>query len=404
MKKRLVSLLCALTLLLFAVPAASALEGESREAAKTLAELHVIGSVPAEKALKTAATRRQASELLVSLYGVTASDREVSAQEYAVSKGWVTVTGGQQEAVPTSEVCASLLRQLGYEGFSEKDAAVFARRIGLTARDYEETLTLGELYELARDALAFPDAKGVTAAERLVKAGVCAQSQIQGLFPETLTARQVADRSMCAVFCVDTYFTEDHYKNDRIDNGGSGFFITADGLAVTNYHTLAKSVRAEATLVTGERFPVEEVLFYEPDVDIALIRVSRTTTDKKTEVAFFACLEIAEEPDLRPGDKVYTLGVPLGLTLAISDGIVSAVNHQTTQFPEPCILNTADISHGSSGGALINTLGHVVGVTTGAYEGGNNLYISVPLDEIQAADWTAGGITLAEMLEEMKNR
>lgn len=404
MKTRLFSLLCALTLLLCAVPAASALEGESLEAAKTLAELHVIGGVPAEKALKTAATRRQASDLLVSLYGVTTSDREVSAQEYAVSKGWVTVTGGQQEAVPTGEVCASLLRQLGYEGFTEKTAAVYARRIGLTARDYEETLTLGELCELTRDALVFPDAKGVTAAERLVKAGVCAQSQIQDLFPEALTARQVADRCMCAVFCVDTYYTEDHYKKNLIDNGGSGFFISADGLAVTNYHTLAKSIRAEATLVTGERFPIEEVLFYEPDVDLALIRVSRTTVDKKTEVPFFACLEIAEEPDLRPGDKVYTLGVPLGLTLAISDGIVSAVNHQTTQFPEPCILNTADISHGSSGGALINTLGHVVGVTTGAYEAGNNLYISVPLDEIQQADWTAEGITLAEMREEMKDQ
>ena len=48
------------------------------------------------------------------------------------------------------------------------------------------------------------------------------------------------------------------------------------------------------------------------------------------------------------------------------------------KFTLPCIVNTADISHGSSGGALVNTKGHVVGVTTGAYEGGNNLYISIP--------------------------
>ncbi len=404
MKKRLLSLLCALALLLCAVPAAFALEGEGQRAAKTLERLHLISGVPADKALKTTATRRQATDLLVSLYGVTSSDREVSPQEYAVSKGWVTVTSGQQDPIPTNEICASLLRQLGYEGFTEENAAIYARRIGLLTRDYEETLTLGDLYELARDVLSFPDAEGVPAAQQLVEAGVCTQAEIQDLFPEELTARQVADRYMCAVFSLDTYYSEDHYKKGRIDNGGSGFFISGDGLAVTNCHTISSAIRAEVTLVTGECFPVERVVFYDQDMDLALLRVSRTTVDKKTEVPAFAYMELSKSPDLRPGDRVYTLGVPLGITLAISDGIVSAVNHTTKEFSSPCILNTADISHGSSGGALVNTKGHVVGVTTGAYEGGNNLYISIPLDAIQKADWNAEGITLEEVLKEMLER
>ena len=101
-------------------------------------------------------------------------------------------------------------------------------------------------------------------------------------------------------------------------------------------------------------------------------------------------------------DQVYALGAPLGLTLTISSGVVSATDHQVAQFGFGCIVNTADISHGSSGGALLNTLGHVVGVTSGAYEAGNNLYIAIPLTPVLEADWTAGGLTLREVAEERK--
>lgn len=401
MKKRLVSLLCALLLLCGAVPAASALEGEALQAAKTLTALHLLDSVPSAKALKTPAARVRATELLVRLYGVTSATRDVSPQEYAAAQGWVTVTSDQQEPVPTAEFCASLLRQLGYkEGFDNENAALFARRAGLLARDYGDTLTLGELYELVRDALPFPDAEGVSAAQRLVDKGICTQADIQGLFPQELTARQVADRHMAAVFRLDTYRTEKQYEKDQSDNGGSGFFVTAGGLAVTNYHTIKGSSFATVTLVTGETFPVEKVLFYDIDADLALLRVSQTTRDGKTTAPFFSFLEIAEDPDLRPGDQVYTMGVPLGITLAISDGVISAVNHQAEGFTLPCVINTADISHGSSGGVLMNIYGRVVGVTTGAYSSGNNLYLSVPLTPVLEADWTVEGITLAEVLKE----
>ena len=83
--------------------------------------------------------------------------------------------------------------------------------------------------------------------------------------------------------------------------------------------------------------------------------------------------------------------------------MVSSTDHEVQKFGFPCIVNTADISHGSSGGALLNALGHVVGVTSGAYEAGNNLYISVPLTPVLAADWTVEGLTLREVVEEVRN-
>lgn len=404
MKKRLFSFLCACLLLLGAVPSAAALEGESRRAAQTLASLGLIDDLPSQESLSKSATRLQSTELLVRLAGVTDANRETSVQEYAITQGWITVTSGQKEPIPTAEFCAALLRQLGYEGFTDQNADVFARRISLTSRDYGESLTMGELYQLVRDALTFPDKDGVPLARRLVKAGLCTEAQIQELFPEELTARQAADRHMAAAFRLDTYYTVKAFRDGKPNNGGSGFFVSADGLAVTNYHTIEQVVRATATLITGETFEVERVLYYDKGADLALLRISKTSTDQKTTVPFFSYLELAENPDLRRGDPVYTLGVPLGVAMAISDGIVSATGHEIAGYTYPCIINTADISHGSSGGVLLNVYGHVVGVTTGAYSAGNNLYISVPLTPILETDWTVQGITLEQVVREMAEK
>lgn len=403
MKKRLFSLLCALTLLLGAVPSAAALEGESQRAAQTLAALQLLDAVPSAEALKRPASRTHAVDLLTRLYGLTKADFSSSSYDYAVAQGWVTVTKGQGDPIPTAEFCASLLRQLGYtEGVTNENGGIFARRAALITRDYDEILTLGDLYQLVRDALAYPGADGTTPAQRLVDKGRCTQEQIQEFFPEELNARQIADRHMAAVFELDVYYTKKAYKNNRSSNGGSAFFVSADGLAVTNYHILDSAVVATATLITGETFPVEKVLFYDPSADIALLKVSTTSTDKKTEVPFFSYLELSEEPELRRGDRVYTLGVPLSITPAISEGIVSSTDHMVQRFAFPCVVNTADISHGSSGGALLNVYGRVVGVTSGAYEAGNSLYISVPLTPVLEADWEAEGLTLDEVIAEMK--
>lgn len=402
MKKRILSLLCALILLLGAVPSAAALEGESRQAAETLAALGLIDAVPGQEILKRPASRLDGTNLLVRLSGAVRADMPSGAQDYAAAQGWVTVTSGQEEPLPTAEFCASLLRLLGYEGFTNENAALFARRAALTTRDYDETLTQGDLYQLARDALPFPGKDGKTLAQKLVEKGRCTQAQIQPLFPEELTARQVADRHMAAAFQLDVYYTEKAFKNNRRSNGGSGFFVSADGLAVTNYHTIENAVRATVTLISGETFLVDRVLFHDPDADLALLRISKISLTDKTEVPFFSFLEIAEEPALRRGDRIYTLGVPLGITPAISEGIVSATDHVVSNFSAPCVVNTADISHGSSGGALLNIYGHVVGVTSGAYEAGNSLYISVPLTPILEADWEAEGMTLQELAKEMK--
>ena len=421
MKKRFFALLCALVLLAGAVPAASALEGEAARAADTLAALNIVRG---DYALDAPATRAHAAVLLVRLAGAEqeASRQAVTARSpyytapayarssiaYAAARGWITSLTAQSyrpdEPVTADAWCSMLLRMLGYSDRSgdstPSGAAVFAQRIGLLSQPLSGELTRGQLFQSIRDALTFSYKDGsTTVAERLVERGAASQATVSalGLLDRELTARQVADRHMAAVFCLDEYDTQAEIDKGTPSGNASGFFISSDGLAVTNSHSIDGAIRATATLSTGEVFPVESVVWYDPGIDLAVLRVSRNTVDGKGSTSAFAYLELAGTADIRSGDTVYTLGNPLGLGLAVSSGIISAPARDVDRYALPCVMNTADISQGSSGGALLNVYGHVIAVTSGAYTYGNNMYLAVPADPVMEADLTVPGLTLEEV-------
>ena len=419
MKKRLFALFCALVLTVSAVPFADALQGESLRAADTLATLNLVRG---DHGLDAPATRAQAAVLLVRLAGAEQAAkndlwisgfRDVPAWAqteitYAAHQGWITgftmVDFKPDSPVTANAWCAFLLRMLGYSDkagdFAVSDAAVFAQHIGLTARAYDGPLTWGQLCEIAAGALTFScKDDSATVAERLVSSGACprAAASALGLLDETLTARQAADRLTSAVFQLDLYDTQEELDAQEPGGNASGFFLTADGLAVTNYHAIEDAIHATATLSTGEVYPVESVVWYDPGMDLAVLRISRTSTVHKTTSAF-AVLEVVGTSDLRPGDTVYTLSNPLGLGLAVTSGVVSAMEHDVERYDLPCVVNTADISQGSSGGALLNVYGQVVAITSGAYTYGNSMYLAIPADPILTADLTGEGQTLREVL------
>ena len=424
MKAKLLALLCTLVLLIGAVPTAGALTGESTRAADTLATLGLVRGMTADDyALEAPATRAQAAVLLVRLAGGEAAAKAdpwfagfrdlpawaADSIDYAAHQGWITgvtvLNFKPNDTITANAWCAFLLRMLGYSekagDFTIGDAAAFAQRIGLTSTAYDGLLSRGDLFEIARDALVFSyKDSGDTVLSRLIGSGTVSRAAANalGLLDRELTARQISDRHMSAVFRLDCYEKQLEIDAGEPSANASGFFISADGLAVTNYHSIEDAIHATATLSTGEVYPVEEVIWYDVDIDIAVLRVSRTSTARKTTSAF-ACLELAGTEDIRPGDTVYTLGNPLGLGLAVSSGIVSATARDVDRYALPCVMNTADISQGSSGGALLNVYGQVIAVTSGAYTYGNNMYLAVPVDPVMSADLTVQGKTLAEVVK-----
>ena len=201
---------------------------------------------------------------------------------------------------------------------------------------------------------------------------------------------------MAAVFSLNGYDTDQGYIDNKPSHEASGFFITADGIAVTNYHSIKGCLHATAILATGERYPVESILWYDVKMDLAVLRISRTSKENHTTSAF-AYLEMAGTTDLRAGDTVFTLGNPLALGLAVSSGIISDPDRPVDRYSLPCVMNTADISQGSSGGALLNVYGDVIAVTSGAYTYGNNMYLAVPVDPVLTLDLTVPGTTMQEV-------
>ena len=96
-----------------------------------------------------------------------------------------------------------------------------------------------------------------------------------GLLSKELTARQLADRHMSAVFCMDLYHNEEAVSEKTPSSNASGFFISSDGLAVTNYHSIEGSIYATATLCTGDVYEIERVIYFDKEIDIAVVRVLR---------------------------------------------------------------------------------------------------------------------------------
>ncbi len=388
MRKRIFALLCALSICLSLVPAAFALEGEAQRDADTLATLGLLGEAEAGYDISRPANRFVAAAMLTRLSGVANPDED----------------SGDAAPLTANEWFSALLQTLGYQDgvdFTLPDAAAFARRIGLSSRSYTGIMTFGDLCESEVDALRFPyKDSGETVIGRLVERGTCEQSAVNalGLNQPELTARQIADRHMCAVFSMALYDASEPIDESEASADASGFFITPDGVALTNYHSIEGALQGVATLVTGESCMVERVLWYDVDMDLAVIRVSKTTLNNQN-ISKFSCLELVGTEDLRPGDIAYTLSNPLGLGLAVSSGVISATARTVERYSLPCVMNTADISQGSSGGALLNVYGHVVAVTSGAYRAGNSMYLAVPVDVVMELDLTGAGETLAQVVK-----
>jgi S1-C subfamily serine protease len=160
---------------------------------------------------------------------------------------------------------------------------------------------------------------------------------------------------------------------------GSGFIISPDGRIVTNYHVIDGAVSGKVVLNDGTTFTDIKVLGWDKQGDLAIIKVPETGLPAVT---------MGNSDAAQIGEAVVAIGSPLGLQNTVSTGIISARR-------EGFLQTTAPISHGSSGGALFNMMGEVIGITSAGMEEGANLGFAIPINEVKslATDRT---LTLAQ--------
>ncbi len=156
---------------------------------------------------------------------------------------------------------------------------------------------------------------------------------------------------------------------------GTGFYISSDGLLVTNHHVIEPARRIEAVPASGEPLQVRGIVAVDETNDLAVVRV---------EVDRSRPLPLADVGLLDPGEKVVVLGGPLGLAGTLSEGIVSAIRDASEldhakPGAAPLLQISAAVSPGSSGSPVMTYEGEVVGVVTSQYLVGQSLNFAVPV-------------------------
>ena len=181
-----------------------------------------------------------------------------------------------------------------------------------------------------------------------------------------MSAEEIFKQYSSGVFPITVYDME----KEKIGSG-SGFFIESDCTLVTNYHVIADAHSATVKLSTGEEKPIVKVLDYDMEKDIAILKI---------EGSGYTALPLGDSSAISSGQKVFAIGSPMGLENSISDGIVSNPYREEIGG----IQITASISPGSSGGALFNDKGQVIGVTFGGISNGQNLNFAVPINDVKS--------------------
>jgi Trypsin-like peptidase domain len=152
---------------------------------------------------------------------------------------------------------------------------------------------------------------------------------------------------------------------------GTGFFITADGVAVTNFHVIQGASSFTAMTNDGAFFAFEKVLYAPQGVDLAILKFAAHDAH---------WLKLGRSDTAVEGQRVLVIGNPNGLQGTVSDGLIAAFREDRS-----LIQITAPISPGSSGSPVLDESGQVIGVATLIEVDGQNLNFAIPVESVNSA-------------------
>jgi Tfp pilus assembly protein PilF len=152
---------------------------------------------------------------------------------------------------------------------------------------------------------------------------------------------------------------------------GSGFIVRADGAVVTNYHVIGMA--RDIKITAGDRIlDVEGLIFTDEKNDLVILKA-------KVKNMPVVKLGVVEKANI--GEHVYVISSPEGLENTISDGLLSGIREIDEK--REILQITAPISPGSSGGAVFNRNGEVIGVVTFLIKEAQNLNFAMPVELIK---------------------
>lgn len=308
--------------------------------------------------------------------------------EYALKKGIITSPFNDYNAYVTrSEFAAMIAKALPEEAFPEINS-VKDNTIPDVLLSDSNSASVYKLYRAG--VLAGCDSFGTfrpySPLTRAEAAAVITRAS-NTEFRKSVSIPADLDSAQLFKKCSDAVFYLERYDSEGVLLGiGSGFFITRDGLAVTNYHVIGGASSAVITTADGVRYTVNGICGYDKNADIAILQIDGSG---------FSYLGIDESDALKVGAEVYAIGSPYGLINTISGGIISNCRQQING--SDFIQYSAPISMGSGGGPVLNTSGQVIGVTCLTALNGQTLNFAVPIHKLNGLSRT-GGVPLISIV------
>ena len=157
-------------------------------------------------------------------------------------------------------------------------------------------------------------------------------------------------------------------RSQTVSGSGSGVIISEDGYILTNNHVISSTdssafyqvsdaTSVKVTIYGDETEYTAEIVGTDSQTDLAVLKI-----DKSGLVA----AELGDSSSVQVGEFVLAIGDPYGLEHSVTAGIVSALNREMTVDGTTYNVIQADcaINSGNSGGALVNSKGQVIGITT----------------------------------------
>lgn len=158
---------------------------------------------------------------------------------------------------------------------------------------------------------------------------------------------------------------------------GSGVVLSQDGLVVTNSHVVGNHKDVHLALPDGQRL-AGRVLGADPDTDLAILKVDGSA---------LPIASLGDSSELKRGHIAIAIGNPLGFESTVTAGVISALG-RSLRSPsgrpiEDVIQTDAALNPGNSGGALVSSLGEVVGISTAMIAGAQGICFAVASNTVK---------------------
>lgn len=167
--------------------------------------------------------------------------------------------------------------------------------------------------------------------------------------------------------------TESYYGSQEGIMSGSGVIIKTGGEILTNAHVVKNMNMILVVMNDGKGYEAQ-LKYIDDDTDLAVVKIKKIG---------LPVVKLANSEDIVMGKQVIAIGTPITFSLRNSAtvGHISGLNRSVGD-PYRLIQTDTAITHGNSGGALINMNGELVGITSSGYSGTNTNF-AVPVDTVK---------------------